>query len=253
MSKSIRYCFILIIILVCTNLKGFQTGEKLTFAIKYGVITAGQAVLEVSETVYHDTIDCYLIKSTSRTNSFFDTVFRVRDKIESVLDKNRFISYKFTKKLREGSYRQDRIHFYYPDQNFSLYLKYSKKQKRFKEKRMEIPSDTQDILSAFYWTRNQDLEVGESVFIHVTVDGLNCNTEIKILRKEEIKTIFGLKECLVIEPVLLGEAIFKQTGNILVWITNDEYKVPVKMESKIIFGSFKAILKDAENVPYSKK
>ncbi len=253
MKKFIKIYFLLILIFTFTDLKAFQTGEKLTFSIKYGIITAGQAVLEVSETVYHDTIDCYLIRSTSRTNSFFDTVFKVRDKIESVLDKKRFVSYKFTKKLKEGLYRQHRIHFYYPDQNFSLYLKYSKKHKRFKEKRMEIPSDTQDILSAFYWTRTQDLEVGKSVFINVTVDGLNCNTEIKILRKEEIETIFGMKECLVIEPVLLGEAIFKQTGNILVWITNDEYKVPVKMESKIIFGSFKAILKDAENVPYTNK
>ncbi|HQO18189.1 MAG TPA: DUF3108 domain-containing protein, partial [Candidatus Cloacimonas sp.] len=57
-------------------------------------------------------------------------------------------------------------------------------------------------------------------------------------------------ECLVIEPKLKGEAIFKQSGRILIWVTNDEYKIPVRLESKITIGSFVAILKSAQQVPY---
>lgn len=57
----------------------------------------------------------------------------------------------------------------------------------------------------------------------------------------------------MIEPILKGEAIFKQTGKILIWVTNDEEKIPVKLQSKIIFGSFYAILTDAKNVALKKK
>jgi hypothetical protein len=52
---------------------------------------------------------------------------------------------------------------------------------------------------------------------------------------------------------LEGEAIFKQTGNIYIWLTNDEYKIPMLLESKIIFGHFRAILRDGEKIPYQKK
>jgi len=66
---------------------------------------------------------------------------------------------------------------------------------------------------------------------------------VKVLRKETINTVLGKKECLVLEPGLDGEAIFKQTGEIHIWVTNDDYKIPVLMQSKIVFGNFKALLK----------
>ncbi len=238
---------------IILNLNAFQSGEKLIFNVKYGVISAGQATLQISETTYKDTIQCYLIESLSRTNSFFDNIYKVRDKIESIWDKNRLVTYKFTKKLREGKYRQHRIHFYYPDQNMTIYTKFGRKTKKFKHKRMDIPDNTQDILSALYYLRLKEIAVGDTHVIDVTADGRNYPANILIHRKETIETIFGQKECFVVEPILEGEAIFKQTGKILIWLTADEHKVPVKMSSKIIFGSFKAILKDAENVPYKKK
>jgi hypothetical protein len=72
-------------------------------------------------------------------------------------------------------------------------------------------------------------------------------------RKEKVKSIFGEVECLVIEPKLKGEAVFKQTGDIFIWVTNDEYKIPVKLESKITFGSFSATLDSAQKVPLKLK
>ncbi len=118
---------------------------------------------------------------------------------------------------------------------------------------MEIPDNTQDILSALYYLRLQEFTVGDTLTINVTSDGRNYPADVIIHKKEIMETIFGDKNCFVVEPVLKGDAIFKQTGKILVWLTADEHKIPVKMSSKIVFGSFKALLKNAENIPYKKK
>jgi len=252
-NDKIYLILFLISFFVSSSLNALQIGEKLTFKIKYGMITAGEATLELNETTYHDSIECYYIKSLAKTNSFFDKIYKVRDKIESIWDKKKLVSYRFEKNLKEGSYRQRRIHLYYPEQNLSYYLNYARRQRKFKEKKMEIPENTQDILSAFYWFRMKDMKVGDRITINVTADGFNYPADVLVHRKEKIKTIFGKKECFVVEPILEGEAIFKQTAKILIWLTADEYKIPVKLQSKIIFGSFKAILKDAENVPYKKK
>jgi len=115
---------------------------------------------------------------------------------------------------------------------------------------MEIQPFTQDILSAFYYFRYQEFAVGDTVTVNVTADGRSYRAKIIGRKLVTIETIFGNKECIVAEPIIDGEAIFKQTGKILIWVTNDEYKIPVKLSSKIVFGSFKAILKDAKNVPY---
>ena len=247
----IIFLFILLLFIVNTpTLKAFQIGEKLVFDIKYGIINAGQATLQVDEIDFRDNTPAYQISSLARTNRFFDRVFKVRDEIESVMDKETYLSHRFTKRLQEGTYRQYRVHFYYPEQNFTLYMRWDFNRNEFDEERMEIPADTRDILSAFYWFRRQHISPGDSLVVNVTADGRNYPAEIRVHRIENLKTIFGTKECLVIEPILEGDAIFKQTGEILIWLTNDEHKIPVRMQSKVIFGSFTATLSEAVNVPY---
>ncbi|RLC48192.1 MAG: hypothetical protein DRI23_10650 [Candidatus Cloacimonadota bacterium] len=246
--RRIYFSFILLVLV--WNLTAFQNNETLIYDIKYGMITAGESSLSIEESTYKDSIDIYRILSIAKTNSFFDNVFKVRDKIESIWRKDDMQSLRFTKKLKEGKYRQHRIHFYYPEQGFTIYTKFGRKTKKAKEKRMEIQPFTQDILSAFYYFRYQDFAVGDTVTVNVTADGRSYRAKIIGRKLVTIETIFGNKECIVAEPIIDGEAIFKQTGKILIWVTNDEYKIPVKLSSKIVFGSFKAILKDAKNVPY---
>lgn len=242
-----RELLLIIIFAIVSFLNAFQDGEKLTFDIKYGIVTAGSAELEV-KTIMHNNKPCWKITSTAKTNSFFDKVFKVRDYIESIWEKDRLISYKFTKKMNEGSYKQHRIHTYFPDQNYTIYSRYRFKTKIFKEQKFDIPPKTQDIFSAFYYARLQNLDPLKPLEINVTTDGRNHVSKVIVVRKEKLKTIFGTVECLVIKPDLIGEAIFKQSGEIFIWITNDEHKIPVLMESKVIFGSFRAVLTKAENV-----
>lgn len=242
MKIVLTTCFILSTVL----LFAFVPPEELTFEIKYGIISAGEATLKVEEEVYKDSIAVYRLTSIARTNSFFDNIFKVRDQIESIWRKRDLVSLRFTKKLQEGTYRQHRIHFYYPEQNFTIYTKFGKN--KTSEERQDIAANTQDILSAFYWYRLQDFAVGDTLIINVTADGRNYPAKVVAHKLEKIETIFGKKECIVIEPILEGEAIFKQTGEIYIWLTNDDHKIPVLMSSKIIFGHFRAILKKAGNV-----
>ena len=90
-NKIILLTFLLIVI----RLFSFDAGEKLVFTVKYGIISAAEATLQVKEITHKDTIDCWLFSSTSKTKPFFDRIFKVRDKIESIVDKEKFISYKF--------------------------------------------------------------------------------------------------------------------------------------------------------------
>jgi hypothetical protein len=52
----------------------------------------------------------------------------------------------------------------------------------------------------------------------------------------------------VIQPDLEGDALFQQTGDIFVWLTDDERKLPVLLQSKVIFGHFRATLRAIEQI-----
>ncbi len=232
------------------NIFSFNFNEQLKFKIKYGIISAGEATLSVKDSVMYKGKKCVKFISTTRTNSSFDHIFKVRDFTESTWDPEKKISYKYSKKLNEGKYHQYRIHLYYQNIKASYYLRYSFKKNKFKQTRMDIPGNTQDVLSAFYSVREKKLIPGKKIVVNVTVDGVNYPATILVHKIVKLKTIYGKIECIPIEPLLQSEAVFKQNGKILIYLTNDDYKLPVLLESKVIFGSFKAVLVEAKNVPY---
>jgi len=244
-----RY-LILTLMLACLGLQAvvFMDGEKLVFNAKYGLVNAAEATLEARTSSYQGNPVWYLT-TNAKTHSFFDKFFKVRDRVESWWDKDSLLPYKFAKNLEEGRYRQHRVHIYNHAAKSTTYQKWAFKQSRFVNEEMTMPADAQDILSAFYHVRNQELKVGRKVLVNITADGRNMPTEVVVHRIEKEKTIFGEIDCLVIEPKLQGEAIFKQTDRILIWLTNDAYKIPVKLDSKVAFGSFVATLISAQNVP----
>lgn len=230
----------------------FRDGEKLTFNVKYGIVSAGEATLEARSLNYQGR-DVWYLSTNARTYPFFDVFFKVRDKVESWWDKKTLLTHKFAKTLREGNYRQYRIHTYDQDSRNTSYQKWSYKDDAWETQNMDLPFTTQDMLSAFYYARTQPMKPGDRISVNITADGRAVPTEIVVHRREKVSSIFGKIDCLVIQPMVKSEAIFKQEGNIMIWVSDDAYKIPVQLESAVAFGSFVARLTDAENVPYKVK
>ncbi len=237
----------------------FTVPEKLTFSLEYGMITAGEATLSISEENYNDflfengdTIKVYKIVSTAKTNSFFDVFYKVRDSITSIWDIKKKVPLEFSKNLSEGSYRQKRTHYYFHDKKLSLYKKYDFETKKYSDKMMKISAGTQDILSCFYLTRMQEidsyLDSNEPFYINVTADGDNYLAKAVFLGKEKIYSPYFDKEveCYKVRPVLANNALFKNEGKIYMYLTADEQKIPILLESEFLFGKFKAILRKVE-------
>ena len=224
-----------------------RDGERLVYDIHYGVIRAGTATVNIEKIEYRD-LEAWRIWTTAETTTFFDRIFRVRDFIESIATRDSLYSLKYTKRLHEGRYRQHRIHSNFLDQGFSIYSRFNHPRGEWMEQRMEIPSATFDVLSCFFKVRTMDLEVGQEITLPVTSDGKNYTAIVRVLRRERIRTILGEIDCLVIQPDLEGDALFQQTGDIFVWLTDDERKLPVLLQSRVIFGHFRATLRAIEQI-----
>jgi Protein of unknown function (DUF3108) len=221
----------------------FGAGEELNFAISYGVITAGSVKMTVEETVHQDTIPTYKITSRAKTTSFFDRLYKVRDLIEIEFSQKNFQTFRYHKKLREGKYRQNRINLYYPQSGYANYLKKDKKAKKWSEKRYDISTPSHDIFTTFFNVRTLEFAVGDTIKATVTEDAKINTVNIVINKIKKIKTMFGKIDCYELEPQLRGtDSIFKQSGDIYIYLTADEAKIPVLLESEVIFGSFRATL-----------
>ena len=209
--------------------KVWGVGEKLTFSIDYGFYRAGTATMAVVGTEEVNGGLCYHIKTEAKSNKFISTFYKVRDSVSSYIDVEGIFSRRFEKILREGKYKSDRFVDFYHDRLIALNTteKYAIK---------EIPLYTQDILSSLYLLRTFDLEVGKDEIIDVYADGKVYPLKIIVHTIEKVKVPAGKFECFKVEPVLKSEGIFRQKGRLILWLTNDEFKLPVKMASKVIIG-----------------
>ena len=213
---------------------GFDAGEKLVFTMHYGLISAGEATLEIRNIATIDSTACYRIVSDARTNEFFSTFFKVRDRYESYLDTTELYSLRYEKHIREGKFKRDEVVLFDQRAHTATY----------KDKVVPIAPRTQDILSAFYYVRTLPLEVGKDIALANHTDGKNYPLIIKVHRRERVKVDAGEFDCLVVEPILRGPGLFNQKGRLTVWVTDDKYKMPVLMRSRVVLGHVSAILKE---------
>ena len=108
---------------------------------------------------------------------------------------------------------------------------------------LHIGSCFDRLLSAFFALSNRNLTVGTSEYLDIFDNKKLYHTEVQILRKEKVSVPAGEFNTIVIKPLLKSEGIFVRKGDMYIWLTDDERKLPVIVKSKIKVGHFTAKLK----------
>lgn len=230
------------IVLTPIENNAFKSGEKLIFQIKYQFVVAGEATLEVYKTSDTKGRAIYQFVSQAKSTSFIDVFFKVRDYNVATVDAVLMASLGFHQNLKEGHYHVIRNTTI--DYDAGRYT-FEKTRKGTTTKREgEIDEPVLDILSSFFYTRLLPLEPGKDYEMRVFADEKVYSLLVKVHKKvERIKVRAGTFECLRIQPFIIGDSIFKADGGkMLIWLTNDERKMPVLIRSKVMIGAFDAEL-----------
>jgi hypothetical protein len=215
--------------------KAFQKGEKLTYLVKWKGVAGGTAVMQVKKIVKISGRDAYYVTLSTRSSRFFDIFYKIRDLIESYVDKQGIFAWKQRKKLRGGKYRSNKETIYDQKKHQALY----------EGKKIDIPVYVQDSLSSVYYLRTQELNKGDSLIIDANDDGKNYLVEVKVMGIEKVTTPAGKYKALKIEVV------WKRKGKVHVessqmWLSNDQRKIPVKIEKQSKMGKITMLLKKAK-------
>ena len=216
----------------------FRAGEMLKFSVQYGPIHAGTATLEVADVREWQGHPVYHLLARAESNSFFNKIYRVRNRIESFWDTTGRYSWRYLEDRHEGR------HHFHDD----IVFDHERQEARYENgQTFPIPPQAQDALSSFYYTRFQPLPLGGSIVFDYHADKKSAPLQVKILGRDRVETPAGRFNCVAIEPVLNAGGIFKNTGRLVIWITDDERRMPVLMKSKVTIGSISVVLVDARS------
>jgi hypothetical protein len=215
-------------------------GEKLTFEIRWSLIPAGTAQLEILPFENFNGVTAWHFVLTAKTNSFVDNFYKVRDRIDAYSDKGMSRSLFYKKKQREGRSKKD----------IEVTFDWSKMQAQYsnfgkKRTPVFIKPGTFDPLSAFYFTRLFNWEHQKEIQRPVTDGKKNIMGKAHLIKRETIQTAAGTFDAYLYEPDIehIGGVFEKSPdAKIKLWVTADERRVPIRLESKVIVGSFVAEL-----------
>jgi hypothetical protein len=231
-KRLILFCAVLASLLQADE-HPFSIGETLEFDLKVNLIKAGPPKLQVIGEEVVDENQTYHIKYTVKSNRYVDRLFYVRDQVDSWLDKKGLFTHRLIKNIREGSYRY----------KLEAKMNYIDSTLTSEDEVFQIDSEIRDPFSLFYYLRSIPLKVGQKLSFKTFDNGQFVDFHIIVHRKENVRVPAGRFRCLVIEPYRKGKTLFKQKGDMRIWLTDDERRLPVKIETKATFGSMTMLLK----------
>jgi hypothetical protein len=221
--------------------RAFGVGERLVFDVGFGFIIAGEAVMEIPDYDYYNGRKCYRIQFRVNSLPFFSTFYRVDDRYLSLMDVEGLFPWRFEQRLREGGYKRD----------FSAEFDHSNRVARTSEGIYSVPQYVHDVVSAFYFTRTLDFtgfRPGQRIQLQNFYKDSTYQLDVKFRGKQTVEVPAGKFHCIVVEPLVKEGGLFKSEGSILLWLTDDERKIPVKVMSKIIIGSITAELREYSGI-----
>ncbi|GAO27962.1 DUF3108 domain-containing protein [Geofilum rubicundum] len=193
----------------------------------------------------------YLLKSVGVTHRGYDRLFMVRDTFETYVDKESLRPFEFKRITNEGSYSSTH-HYVFNNHNRTIRSRISKEGGPVKHAVLPWPDCTFDILTMIYQARNIDFskyQVDDKIPIVMVVDGEIHHLHIRYLGKEVALTRDGRQfNCLKFSPLLVKGTIFEAGEDMTVWVTDDQNRVPIVVEAKILIGSVKAVFVEAEGL-----
>ncbi len=259
---SWRAIFFLVLALFAFNLKivgqeltvtPFASGEKLTYSAYYNWhfiwIKSGLVHFNV-HSVHENGTKFYELNATGKTLKAYDFIYKVRNNFHSRCCGN-LSPLVFNREVKHG--RNYSIHYYNVDhQKDKIFTKIKKKKGQFLVDSINYEPGSFDMLATAYYARTLDYENyehGQMVPFKLIDENKVERLHFRYLGEEAVKTRNRMSfRCHKISILLMKGDFFPGGEYMNVWISADKNRVPIMVETNILVGSVKAVLKSFEGL-----
>jgi Protein of unknown function (DUF3108) len=232
----------------------FQHGERLTYKIYYNLnfvwIAAGEVTFKVFDegTQYH-------YQAKGRTYDSYEWFFSVKDDYDSWVDKNSYYPNYSERSVNEGGYHIfEKISFNQSAKNMTVWRSEKRGAAETKTEH-SVKEQVHDVLSSLYFLRNFDVSSQQSGFtipFRVFMDKEEFPLRLRYVGKDARKKIhnMGRYKTLKLHPDVIAGTVFTEDAKMTVWVSDDQNKIPLLIESPVSVGSVKMVIKEYWGLKY---
>ena len=232
------------------QITAYQPGEKIEYVIHYGLITGGEATLELNKDTSAGK-ELWHSKITAKSLGIVDALFKVKDIYESYMNPETELPVRSIRNISEGNYkRYNVVDFDHSTRQDSAILTSDRTGVHI------TPQGIHDILSCFYWFRNRimpnidTIKKGEMITIMTWFTDELYPIRLRYIGPEEVRTRSGRIKCHMFNPVTEKGRLFKTEEDVSFWFSADKNFLPVKIRFDIFVGAFIVDMVNYEGLVY---
>ncbi|MGZ3772643.1 MAG: DUF3108 domain-containing protein [Pseudobdellovibrionaceae bacterium] len=218
----------------------FRVGEEVVHDVSYFKVSAGELRFKVEPFSTVNNRKSYQFAMEIRTSPLFSNFYSVEDRVEIFVDYEDLMPRVFQLHVKESKQlREAKMLFDPNDSTATFWEKKVTKDNGEEEKKQhwEILPFSQNVYSIVFYMRNFKWETGKEYAFHVANDNENLVFSGKAIRREVLETKLGPMKAIVIQPNIVLKGKFKPIGDNYIWLSDDDRKYVLRIESKIKIGT----------------
>jgi Protein of unknown function (DUF3108). len=251
-SRSSRICIRLVLLLpalmsLCSAAwsntpVSFKDGEEFLFRVSWGIFrNAGEIAINAREETVAGLPQIRLTTQTE-TKGFVRNLYFFEGVVVSIFDRDdgRLLAATATTSMKKKKTHAMAVFDYAGGR--VLYEDFLRPER---SANIPIPEgQPKDLITSLIEARTWDLKVGDRRPVTVMFDDEFYDLVLVAERIEEVDTPLGRGPALVVKPVMeqSPKGMFKRGGTVRVWISQDEKRLPVKLEVSLKYGTGVATL-----------
>jgi hypothetical protein len=208
----------------------FPEREQFQYAIEWRLFTAGSARLEWTSGQHG--VDTQLFVQSA---GLVSALYRVNNRYAAHADEALCTASTFLTAEEGRRRRETRVTFQRPSATADYLERDTARNVTILAKQIETPPCVMDVMGALYRLRGMPLAVGQATEVPVSDGKKAVMARLEAQQKETVKTPAGEFVTVRYEAFLFNDVLYKRSGRVFVWITDDGRRLPVQVQIRLQF------------------
>ena len=219
----------------------FSGDETMHFAVSW---TGGIRIGDLDLKLRPDGKGGFAIHARVSDFGAFRMFYPVDDTFVTYVGRGRMLPYRYEVLQREGWRGRETRRLTRYDQ---VGLEVKSRKNDVDQQVIPIAGPVYNEFSSFYITRVMDLVPGRPFMVPTFADKKRNKVKVLVRGRESMDTPYGRVRTVVVVPLMKFKGLYDKDGDTVIWLTDDECRVPVRINSKIAIGSLTATLDGYSN------
>jgi len=174
----------------------------------------------------------FLIRVMARTAGLLGAVYPVEDRFETLVEGTHRLPVRYAQDQQERGRRNRRLTTYDQERFTVTYVKNDQPPIVY-----TLDGPVHNEFSSFFFLRALPFPAGAPPVVPTFADKKRHEVKVFVDKRETIPSLLGEKATVQVRPHLTFKGLYEKIGDPLIWLTDDAFRIPLRIEAKIVIGS----------------